>query len=130
MIVGIGTDLCDTGRLAKALARHGDAFARKILGDDEWAIYQDRVVRAPERGLRFLGTRFAAKEAFSKAIGLGMVHPMGWHSCQLLNEESGQPAFVLGGDLAYWFNEKKWRAHVSVSDEGAHALAFVLIETV
>ncbi len=130
MIVGIGTDLCDTGRIAQALARHGDAFAKKILGADEWLVYSDRVKRTPERALRYLGTRFAAKEAFSKAIGLGMVHPMGWHPCQLLNDESGRPTFVLAGDLARWFEEKKWRVHVSVSDEGAHALAFVMVETV
>ena len=92
MIVGVGTDLCDTSRLARALARHGDAFAAKILGEQEFALFVDRRERAPERALRFLGTRFAAKEAFSKAIGLGMTHPMSWRSCELLNDANGLPA--------------------------------------
>lgn len=128
MIVGIGTDLCDTTRLARALARHGEAFAAKILGQQEMALYRDRSQRAPERALRFLGTRFAAKEAFSKAIGLGMTQPMGWHVCELLNDAMGRPYFALNGELLTWFTKQGWQAHVSVSDEGPHALAFVIVE--
>lgn len=129
MIVGIGTDLCDTTRLARALTRHGDAFARRILGEQEMAQFLDRRERAPERALRYLGTRFAAKEALSKAIGLGMSHPMGWHACELLNDAQGRPYWSLHGELAAWFSARGWQAHVSVSDEGPHALAFVIVET-
>ena len=129
MIVGVGTDLCDTSRLARALARHGDAFAAKILGEQEFALFVDRRERAPERALRFLGTRFAAKEAFSKAIGLGMTHPMSWRSCELLNDANGRPYLSLNGELATWFDDQGWLAHVSVSDEGQHALAYVIVES-
>lgn len=128
MIVGVGTDLCDTSRLARALARHGDAFAAKILGEQEMVLYRDRSQRSPERALRFLGTRFAAKEAFSKAIGLGMTQPMGWRACELLNDALGRPYFALNGELSIWFASRGWQAHVSVSDEGPHALAFVIVE--
>ena len=128
MIVGIGTDLCDTARLARALARHGEPFAAKILGEQEWALYRDRSQRSPERALRFLGTRFAAKEAFSKAIGLGMTQPMSWRACELLNDALGRPYFALSGELSTWFTSRGWQAHVSVSDEGPHALAFVIVE--
>ncbi|MGE5450975.1 MAG: holo-ACP synthase [Acidobacteriota bacterium] len=129
MIVGIGTDLCDTTRLARALARHGDAFAAKILGERELMLYRERQLGSPERALRFLGTRFAAKEAFSKAIGLGMTQPMSWHGCELLNDAQGRPCFALSGKLSSWFEDRGWQAHVSVSDEGPHALAFVIVES-
>lgn len=128
MIVGIGTDLCDTTRLARAVSRHGDAFASKILGDQEFVLYRDRCERVPERALRFLGTRFAAKEAFSKAIGLGMTKPMTWRACELLNDAQGRPYFALNGALSIWFANHGWQSHVSVSDEGPHALAFVIVE--
>ncbi|HET8870576.1 MAG TPA: holo-ACP synthase [Aquabacterium sp.] len=130
MIVGVGTDLCDTTRLARALARHGDGFARKILGPNEYSEFQSRQSRTPERALRYLGTRFAAKEAFSKAIGLGMTAPMSWKSCEVLNDAQGRPYVSLNGELADWFRGQGWRVYVSVSDEGQHALAFVVVESI
>lgn len=129
MIAGVGTDLCDTARLARALARHGDAFAARILGEHEWLVYQERKVRSADRALKYLGSRFAAKEAFSKAIGLGMTAPMTWRACELLNDADGRPYLSLNGPLAAWFEQRAWQAHVSVSDEGQHALAFVIVET-
>ena len=129
MIVGIGTDLCDTTRLAQALARHGERFAAKVLGVHELVEYQKRQAAAPARALKYLGTRFAAKEALSKAIGLGMREPMSWHACEILNDAMGRPELVLNGDLLVWLNDRHWHAHVSVSDEGAFAQAFVIVET-
>ena len=69
MIYGIGTDICDIRRIAAALQRRGERFAHTVLGEAELAIYQQRSARWPERGVRYLATRFSAKEAFSKAIG-------------------------------------------------------------
>lgn len=129
MIVGIGTDLCDVRRIREALERRGDRFAEKVLGDREMAVWRARSARSPVRGLRYLATRFAAKEAFSKAIGLGIHMPMTWRRCEILNAESGQPQIVLHGDLADWFSAKGWRAHVTVTDEGDLAQAFVVVET-
>ena len=65
MIYGIGTDICDIRRIEAALARRGDRFAQKVLGDRELAVFQARRGKVPLRGLRYLATRFAAKEAFS-----------------------------------------------------------------
>jgi len=76
MIYGIGTDVCDVRRIRASLARHGERFALKILSDAEFATWQQRSKRWPERGVRYLATRFSAKEAFSKAVGMGM--PMTW----------------------------------------------------
>ena len=75
MIYGIGTDICDVRRIRASLERHGERFAQKILSDAELLTWRSRSARWPERGLRYLATRFSAKEAFSKAIGLGMRMP-------------------------------------------------------
>ncbi|WP_334133643.1 holo-ACP synthase [Tepidimonas sp.] len=128
MIVGIGTDLCDVRRIAAALQRHGVRFAARILGPQEQAVWMQRSQRWPERGVRYLGTRFAAKEAFSKAIGLGMRSPMTWRDCEIVNRPGGQPSVVLHGALRRWCDERGWRAHVSVSDEGDFVAAFVVVE--
>ncbi|MDI1350296.1 holo-ACP synthase [Aquabacterium sp.] len=129
MIVGIGTDLCDVRRIREALDRRGDRFAEKVLGDRELVVWRARTARSPVRGLRYLATRFSAKEAFSKAIGLGIHMPMAWRRCEILNAESGQPQIVLNGDLADWFAARGWKAHVTVTDEGDLAQAFVVVET-
>lgn len=128
MIYGIGTDLCDLRRLAETVERRGERFAEKVLGPEELAVYRVRGAKLPLRGLRYLGTRFSAKEAFSKAIGLGMRSPMRWRDCQILNEPGGKPAVALSGELARWFAERGLAAHVSLSDESDHATAFVVVE--
>lgn len=129
MIVGIGTDLCDCRRIEAAIARHGERFAQRVLGDDEWLVYRQRQAAHPVRAVRYLATRIAAKEAFSKAIGLGMTGPMSWRACQTLNGDNGRPVILLGGELAPWFAARLWQAHVSLTDEGDYAQAFVVIET-
>lgn len=74
-IGGIGMDLLRIDRIERALARHGDRFAEKILGPEELAKFHARRARDPVRGVRFLATRFAAKEAFSKAVGWACACP-------------------------------------------------------
>jgi holo-[acyl-carrier protein] synthase len=129
MIVGIGTDLCDIRRIQRVLDRKSQRFAEKVLGPRELAVFQARFARSDKRGVAYLATRFAAKEAFSKAIGLGMHMPMTWRSCEILNAPSGKPEIHLNGELAGWFAQRAWRAHVTMSDEVDHAVAFVVIET-
>ena len=129
MIVGIGTDVCDVRRIEQALQRRGPRFAQRILGPQELAVWRARQARWPVRGLRYLATRFAAKEAFSKAIGLGMHLPMRWVDCQVLSESSGRPRILLSGELALWFDQRHWLAHVSISDDGDLAQAFVVVES-
>ena len=106
MIYGIGTDICDVRRIQASLARHGERFAQKILSDAELATWRARSQRWPERGVRYLATRFSAKEAFSKAIGLGMRMPMTWRLCEVGKLPSGQPHIVLHGELKIWFEAK------------------------
>lgn len=129
MIVGIGTDICDVRRVQASLQRHGERFARKVLSDAEFAQWQARSARWPERGVRYLATRFSAKEAFSKAIGLGMRMPMTWRSCEVANLPSGAPVIVLHGALKEWFEARGYRAHISVTDESDYAASFCVVET-
>jgi holo-[acyl-carrier-protein] synthase len=128
MVHGIGTDICDVRRIRASLERHGERFARRILADGEFRTWQARSARWPERGVRFLATRFSAKEAFSKAVGLGMRMPMSWRLCEVAKLPSGQPVLVLHGELRRWFEAQGLRAHVSVTDETDYAASFVVVE--
>ena len=128
MIYGIGTDICDLRRIRSVLERHGERFAQRILSPAELATYRSRGERWPERGVSFLATRFSAKEAFSKAIGLGMRMPMTWRLCEVAKEASGKPCIVLHGELKAWFEARGLVAHVSVTDETDYAASFVVVE--
>ena len=129
MIFGIGTDICDIRRIRATLERRGDRFAEKVLGPQEMQVFQARRARAEVRGVAFLATRFSAKEAFSKAIGMGLRMPMTWRACEILNEPSGKPFIRLHGALAAWFDARRLRAHVTVTDESDYAASFVVVET-
>jgi holo-[acyl-carrier protein] synthase len=129
MIYGIGTDICDIRRIRASLEKHGERFAQKVLSDNELNTYRARSERWPERGVRYVATRFSAKEAFSKAIGMGMRMPMTWRLCEVAKLPSGQPTIVLHGVLKEWFEAKGLTAHVSVSDESDYATSYVVVET-
>ena len=128
MIYGIGTDICDIRRIRASLEKHGERFAQKVLSDNELNTYRARSERWPERGVRYVATRFSAKEAFSKAIGLGMRMPMTWRLCEVAKLPSGQPTIVLHGVLKDWFEAKGLSAHVSVSDESDYATSYCVVE--
>ena len=129
MIYGIGTDICDVRRIDAALARHGERFALKVLGPHEIEIFRARLAKVRARGVSYLATRFSAKEAFSKAVGLGMRMPMTWRACEVVKAASGKPEIRLHGELAAWCAARGLRAHVSVTDETDYAASFVVVET-
>ncbi|HEY9279638.1 MAG TPA: holo-ACP synthase [Eoetvoesiella sp.] len=128
-VAGIGTDLLRVDRIEHVYSRHGLKFVKRILGEQEIEIFQRRYQRDPNRGIRFLATRFAAKEAFSKAIGLGMHSPMAWSRMQTLNDSSGKPQVRLSEPLASWYAGRFGAAHISVTDESDMVLAFALVES-
>lgn len=130
MIHGIGTDICDIRRIEATLARRGERFAEKVLGPDELKVFRARRARSETRGVRYLATRFSAKEAFSKAIGLGLHLPMRMPDCQILNQASGKPVLKLSGPLADWFAERALSGQVTLSDESDYAVSFVVVEKV
>jgi holo-[acyl-carrier protein] synthase len=134
VIYGIGTDICDVRRMRASLGRHGDRFAAKVLSDAEFAVWKARSARWPDRGVRYLATRFSAKEAFSKAIGLGMRMPMTWRLCEIANQpkdhpKAGQPYIVLHGGLKDWFEARSLQVHITVTDEVDYAASFCVVET-
>jgi holo-[acyl-carrier protein] synthase len=128
MIYGIGTDIIQISRIEAALSRHGERFAQKILGPDEMDKYRRRKAKVEARGIRFLATRFAAKEAFSKALGLGMHMPMTWRALQTLNAPSGKPVAVASGALKEFMEKNGLTAQISITDEADYAVAFVIVE--
>ena len=127
MIYGIGTDIVQISRVEAALKRSGPRFAEKILGPEELVKYHVRRAKNEVRGLRFLATRFSAKEAFSKAIGLGMRMPMTWRSAQMLNAPSGKPIIVCNGALDEFMRTHRLTAQVTISDEADYGVAFVIV---
>ena len=128
MIYGIGTDIIRIARIEAALARNGERFAQKILGPEELEKYRQRAAQVVVRGVRYVATRFAAKEAFSKAIGMGMRMPMTWRAVQILNAPSGKPQAVTSGALKDYMDLHGLSAQVSITDEAEYAVAFVLVE--
>jgi holo-[acyl-carrier protein] synthase len=129
MIYGVGTDICDVRRIAAAFARRGERFAERVLGPHEIDVFRARRAQVESRGISYLATRFSAKEAFSKAIGLGMRVPMTWRDCEIVKAATGKPQIRLHGALAAWFESRRLSAHVSVSDETDYAASFVVVET-
>ncbi|MEB0013244.1 holo-ACP synthase [Glaciimonas sp. Gout2] len=130
MIYGIGTDITQIPRIEAALSRHGDRFAEKILGPEELVKYHHRKAKIAARGIRFLATRFAAKEAFSKAIGIGLRMPMTWRAMQTLNAPGGKPVVLTSGVLEEFMLKNGLTAQVSITDEVEYAVAFVIVEKI
>ena len=128
-IAGIGTDIIYLSRIQASYTRFGARFLERILGKQEQQIFQRRYARDPQRGIRFLATRFAAKEAFSKAIGLGMRMPMAWSRMQTLNAPSGKPTVVLSPELQAWYKTRFGAAHITLTDESDLVMAFAVVES-
>ncbi|WP_024973095.1 holo-ACP synthase [Ralstonia pickettii] len=127
-IYGIGTDIIQIERVEGVMQRTNGRFAEKVLGPEELRVYHARKARSERRGLAFLATRFAAKEAVSKAIGLGMRWPMTWRAVQTLNLPSGQPVVRYSGELADWIAQHGLLIQISVTDERDYAVAFAVAE--
>lgn len=123
MIYGIGTDIVTVARMREALARHGERFAERLLHPDEWDAYAK--AREPER---FLAKRFAAKEAFAKALGTGLRPPATLSAIGVSHDALGKPLYVLSAALAERLTELGLSAHLSISDERETVVAFAILE--
>ena len=124
MILGIGMDLCDIVRIQKALDRWGERFAGKILVEHELKRF-----RAHRKPAAYLAKRFAAKEAFSKAVGRGIRYPVNWHNVGVVNAPSGKPSLKFSPALETWMKERGMgEVHLSLTDEIAMAAAYVIVE--
>lgn len=123
MIHGIGTDIAAVARLRSLWERHGERALEKILAPSERKDFES----APDKG-RFLAKRFAAKEAFSKALGTGVRPPATLPNIAVVHDEAGKPAFAYGDELAALVAGRGLAAHLSISDEAEYAVAYVILE--
>ena len=124
MIYGVGTDVVEIERIKTALERHGERFARRILCPTELERFQKHRLPA-----NYLAKRFAAKEAFTKALGTGIKSPANWHGVWVRNLASGKPVLEFSEALQKLLKAKGvTSAHVSLSDEKGVAFATVLLE--
>lgn len=125
MIFGIGTDIVEVSRIEDSLTRFGNAFAERILNEQEWLSYSQSNTQS-----RFLAKRFAAKEAFSKALGTGIRAPATFQNIGIAHDDLGKPVLDIAPELQVFLDSKGIRfMHLSISDEKALAAAFVVLET-
>lgn len=124
MIHGIGTDIVRIERVRRSLERHGERFATRILAASECEAW--RAARDPAR---FLAKRFAAKEAFGKALGTGVAMPATLHAIAVAHDALGKPAFSFDARLSEFMTQRGLRAHLSLTDEDDYVVAFAVIET-
>ena len=124
MIVGIGTDVCSIQRMQKSLDRFGQRLVNRILTPAE----QPRFARVKDKGAH-LAKRFAAKEAFSKAIGTGIHAPFTWHSITVTRNPRGKPGIEPSPAMASHLKKLGVTdTHISLTDDGDMAVAFVVLE--
>jgi holo-[acyl-carrier protein] synthase len=123
VIAGIGTDIVAVERLAKLYEQHGKRALDKLLAPGERADF----ARA-HNPARFLAKRFAAKEAFGKALGIGVIAPATLSNLAIVHDSLGKPIFNYAPPLAAYLAEHGLVAHLSISDEKGFAVAFVVME--
>ena len=124
MIYGVGTDVVEIGRIEKALTRFGERFARRILCPPELKRFESHKQKA-----NYLAKRFAAKEAFTKALGTGIHAPANWHGVWVKNLPSGKPVLEFSAPLQELLQERKiLNHHLSLADERGMAVATVILE--
>lgn len=123
MIFGVGTDIAAVARLGKLYERHGEHALEKLLAPAEFVDF----ARATDKA-RFLAKRFAAKEAFGKALGIGVAAPATLPNIAVAHDAQGKPVFAYAPELADHLAQRGLVAHLSISDEREFAVAFVVME--
>ena len=131
MIIGLGSDLCNIERIQNSLDRFGERFRRRVFTDAENA-------KAAKRPFTAAGTyakRFAAKEAFSKAVGTGFKRGVFMKDIGVVNAPSGAPTLALTGGAKARLDELvpsgyEARIHLTLTDDHPWAQAFVIIEAI
>ncbi len=125
MVFGIGTDIVEVARIEASISQFGDEFAKRILAESELESYYKSQIKP-----RFLAKRFAAKEAFSKALGTGLRAPCTFQNIAVSHDDLGKPNLLLADELQAFLKTKNiTQTHISVSDEKNLAAAFVVLET-
>jgi holo-[acyl-carrier protein] synthase len=127
MIIGIGSDLVEIGRVADLLNKHPQRFIERILTPEEQSIFKTK-----SQPTHWLAKRFAAKEAVAKALGTGFSQGVSFTDIHISNSALGQPHVALTGPAHDWLAHRAthWAIHLSLTDERRYAQAFVVIEQV
>jgi holo-[acyl-carrier protein] synthase len=124
VIYGVGTDVVEIERIRKALERWGERFAQRVLCEPELKRF-----RAHKLPAAYLAKRFAAKEAFTKALGTGIRAPANWHGVWVANLPSGKPQLHFSDDLKKLISKRGISGcHLSLADEKGIAMATVILE--
>ena len=124
MIYGIGVDLVQISRMEGVIQRWGDRFLNRVFTEDERAVCFQRARPASAFALRF-----AAKEAFAKALGLGMREGIAWRDIEIFHHPGGRPGLKLHGAASEICRRRRIMGiHVSLSDEGDYGVASVMLE--
>ncbi len=124
MIYGIGTDIVSIERVQKILQKNREGFINRILTEHERALFSNKAESAA-----FCAKRFAAKEAFSKALGTGIGRVVSFQDLTIRSNENGKPYFMPSEKLRQYLVEKGIKqGHLSISDESQNAVAFVVLE--
>ena len=124
MIFGIGVDLVETPRIAQLLEQYGERFARRVLTELEWPGYQ-----RTSKPVLFIANRFAAKEAFSKAMGTGFRYPVTLQNISIVQNKAGKPGYVLSEALTAVMRQQEIAGHhLTISDEKTMACAVAILE--
>ena len=124
MIYGVGTDIVSIERIQEILNKNRDGFINRVLTEHERALFANKGDSAA-----FCAKRFAAKEAFSKALGTGIGRVVSFQDLTVRKNENGKPYFMPSEKLRLYLQEKGIKqGHLSISDESLNALAFVVLE--
>jgi holo-[acyl-carrier protein] synthase len=123
MIHGIGTDIVAVTRVRALWSRHGARFAARVLAECERADFANAKDPA-----RFLAKRFAAKEAFAKALGTGLRPPATLGAIGVSHDSLGKPVFVCDAALSALLAARGLSPMLSISDERDYVLAFAVLE--
>ena len=125
MIYGVGTDIVNIERIKKILSKNRDGFVKRVLSEHEQALFANKADSAA-----YFAKRFAAKEAFAKALGTGIGRVVSFQDLTVRNNENGKPHFIPSEKLRQYLVENNIKqAHLSISDESQNAIAFVILET-
>ena len=129
MIVGLGSDLCNIERIQASLDRFGERFLQRVFTDVE----QAKAARRPFTAAGTLAKRFAAKEAFSKAVGTGFKRGVFMRDIGVVNEPSGKPTLALTGGARARLDAltppgHAIQVHLTMTDDHPWAQAFVILE--
>ena len=128
MIVGIGCDVVEQKRVTEALEKYGDRFVQRLLTAAEIRIYEKRLGLSRERGLSFLASRWAVKEAISKALGTGISGDVTFHAMTIMHTQSGAPMAVFSDRLKERLQREGIFVHITITDEKTVAAAFAVAE--